>query len=31
MGIEVIYLHFLCENIDGIHVVDDKNLMKLNI
>jgi len=23
MGIEVVYLHFLCENIDGIHVVDD--------
>jgi hypothetical protein len=24
MGIEVIYLHFLCEDIDGIHVVDDQ-------
>jgi hypothetical protein len=24
MGIEVVYLHLLCENIDGIHVVDDK-------
>jgi hypothetical protein len=24
MGIEVVYLHFLCENIDGIHVVDDQ-------
>jgi hypothetical protein len=24
MGIEVVYLHFLCENIDVIHVVDDK-------
>ncbi len=22
MGIEVVYLHFLCEDIDGIHVVD---------
>jgi hypothetical protein len=24
MGIEVLYLHFLCEDIDGIHVVDDQ-------
>ncbi len=24
MGIEVVYLHFLCENVDGIHVVDDQ-------
>jgi len=24
MGIEVVYLHFLCEDIDGIHVVDDQ-------
>jgi hypothetical protein len=24
MGIEVIYLHFLCEDIDGIHVVADQ-------
>jgi hypothetical protein len=24
MGIEIVYLHFLCEGIDGIHVVDDK-------
>jgi hypothetical protein len=24
MGIEIIYLHFLCEDIDGIHVVDDQ-------
>jgi hypothetical protein len=24
MGIEVVYLHFLCEHIDGIHVVDDQ-------
>ncbi|CAM6015569.1 unnamed protein product [Sphagnum balticum] len=24
MGIEIIYLHFLCEEIDGIHVVDDQ-------
>ncbi|KAH9532620.1 hypothetical protein CY35_18G008000 [Sphagnum magellanicum] len=24
MGIEVTYLHFLCEDIDGIHVVDDQ-------
>ncbi len=24
MGIEVIYLHFLCEDIDGIHVVYDQ-------
>ncbi len=31
LGIEVIYLHFLCENIDGIHVVDDHKVMKLGI
>jgi hypothetical protein len=24
VGIEVVSLHFLCEDIDGIHVVDDK-------
>ncbi len=24
MGIEVVYLHFLCESIDRIHVVDDQ-------
>jgi hypothetical protein len=24
MGIEVVYLHLLCEDIDGMHVVDDK-------
>ncbi|CAM6015576.1 unnamed protein product [Sphagnum balticum] len=24
MGIGVVYLHFLCEDIDGIHVVDDQ-------
>ncbi|CAK9211957.1 unnamed protein product [Sphagnum jensenii] len=24
MGIGIIYLHFLCEDIDGIHVVDDQ-------
>jgi hypothetical protein len=24
MGTEVVYLHFLCENIDGIHVVEDQ-------
>jgi hypothetical protein len=24
MGIRVVYLHFLCEDIDGIHVVDDQ-------
>jgi len=24
MGIEVIYLHFLCEDIDGIHAVDNQ-------
>jgi len=24
MGIEIVYFHFLCEGIDGIHVVDDK-------
>ncbi len=24
MGIEIVYLHFLCEGIDGIHVVDDQ-------
>ncbi len=24
MGIEVVYLHFLCEDINGIHVVDDQ-------
>jgi hypothetical protein len=24
MGIGIVYLHFLCEDIDGIHVVDDQ-------
>jgi hypothetical protein len=24
MGIETVYLHFLCEDIDGIHVVDNQ-------
>jgi hypothetical protein len=24
MGIEIVYLHFFCEDIDGIHVVDDQ-------
>jgi hypothetical protein len=24
MGIEVVYLHLLCEDIDGIHIVDDQ-------
>jgi hypothetical protein len=24
MGIEVVYLHLLCEDIDGIHMVDDQ-------
>ncbi len=24
MGIKVVYLHFLCEKIDGIHVMDDQ-------
>jgi len=24
MGIEIVYFHLLCEDIDGIHVVDDK-------
>jgi hypothetical protein len=31
MGIRLVYLHFLCEDIDGIHVVDIKKVMKLGM